>query len=75
MPFADVVAAQKGADPMSDGDAPKDMNAPTGQPEPTTMNTPDMIPPYIHNQTVGNRSAYVLFAMVLGITQLLKRFV
>jgi hypothetical protein len=75
VPISDVIATQEGATIRSDGNAPKAMNAPTGEVEPTTMNTPDGLAPYIHNQTLADRSALALMGTVLVLIRILEKFV
>lgn len=69
MPVNDIIAelSVPGNGPDA-GEAPSD----DGRPDPdssqaTTMRTPRMIPPYIHNQTLSNRSALALVGTVASL--------
>lgn len=75
MPVNDIVATlQPRADPVESKDLPED----DGRPDPdeqkeTTLRTPRMMPPYIHNQTIGDRSMWELAGVVIGLYGLLKK--
>lgn len=76
MPINDIVgeaAETNGATLMERGDAPSEMNAPDGDPEPTTMNTGPMLPPYLHNQTLKNRGAVSLLGTVMAVMVLVRQ--
>lgn len=75
MPINDIVsemASRTAAEPIQREGAPE-MNAPAGEPEPTTMNTRRMLPPYLHNQTLDSRSAFMLLGTVLGLVSLIRQ--
>ena len=61
--ISDVVS---GTTPL-EGDAPEDDGRPDDEPEPTTLNTPRMVPPHIHNQDSMNRSLVTMVATAMTI--------
>lgn len=73
MPLGEVIAQIDEAEPSSDGNAPEEMNAPTDVPSPSTMDTPPMLPPYIHNQTLDDRSLLVIGGSALTMVGVLER--
>lgn len=76
MPINDIVAEAAdsgGAELIESGNAPEEDNAPDGDPEPTHMNTGPMLPPYLHTQTLSNRSAVVLVGTVLSLIGYARR--
>lgn len=76
MPMNDVVADVASRDTgslMSDGAAPLDDNAPDGEPEPTSMRTPDGLPPYLHIQTIDRDGAVLMAGSVIGVLGMLQK--
>lgn len=73
MPVNEIVAeATGGTSPVERTEAPEDDGAPSGKPEPTTLNTPRLMPPYIHNQTLDNRGALMMLTTVLTLIGLVQ---
>jgi len=76
MPVNDIVAqivdGTAAGGTNEDGDAPP-KNAPSGEPEPTTMQTPEMLPPYLHIDTYGHDGALALLGTVLGLVGLIEK--
>lgn len=73
MPLNDIVASTAER-PATDGSAPEADKAPdAGEGRETTMRTPRMMPPYIHVQNIGEKSALEMYGTVaLVVTLALK---
>lgn len=67
------VAERQTATPVESGNAPQMGGQPTGEPAPTTMNNGSMLPPYLHNQTLDDRSALMLLGTVLGVIGMVRQ--
>lgn len=73
MPINEIVAeAIQNPEVVEHGNAPEDDGTPVDEPQPTTLNTGRMLPPYIHNQTLDNRGALLLVGSLLGIVNLVQ---
>ena len=75
MPLNDIIAElEPTATSVTETTPPKD-----GHPDPdenveTTLRTPRLMPPWIHNQTLNDRSMWSLVGAVLSLLGLIKRF-
>ena len=77
MPVNDIVATlQTSADPVEQTQPPKNDGRPNpDEKQETTLRTPRLMPPYLHNQTMGDRSMWELVGLVLGLYGLLKKVI
>lgn len=62
--------SEPGYNDYSESEPPEEDGRPDGEPAPTTMNTPRMLPPWVHNQTLDDRSLlgmtwFVIFALTI----------
>jgi hypothetical protein len=75
MPLNDIIAGIQPTPSASGGSAPeKDGRPNPNKQEETTLRTPRLMPPWIHNQTLNDRSMWELVGAVLGLLGLIKRF-
>jgi len=75
MPINDIISEiQPTANNLKEK-APENDGRPDTDKEATTMQTPPMIPPWIHNQTLTDRSVITLIGTVMGVLGLLRRVI
>lgn len=74
MPINELLAERHGGATPTKEKKPNDGRPDQSEPE-TTMRTGDWLPPYLHNQTLTNRSLVSLIATGLSIIWVLRKVV
>ena len=75
MPVNEIIAEIQPTSTNKKQKAPEDDGRPDPEAKETTMRTPKMMPPWIHNQTLTDRSVLTLVGTVLSILGLLERVI
>jgi len=75
MPVNDIIAEIQPKPNNRKDKAPEEDGRPDTEQKATTMRTPRMMPPWVHNQTLTDRSVITLIGTVLSILGLLRRVI